>query len=228
MERSRPLKSRRNHAIAIVVALILALLAVSMALAGESAEVTTADAYWWWERHAAGATPMGTTKLVRNDSGLSATYHASALPAGQAITGWIIFFNKPGECNSSPCAVPADVFNPAAEADFYPISGSVVGASGNASFAGTLRVGDLNGSGKAEIGVGTPIALTNPMGAEVVLALHSHGPALSGAELVSQLSSFTGGCEIFNGTNGFADGPDDIPSGPGECSTFHYSLHEGG
>jgi hypothetical protein len=70
-----------------------------------------------------------------------------------------------------------------------------------------------------------PIGLSNPWGAQVTILLHSHGPAMTGAALVSQMTSFTGGCSVFQGDlelpgSGLADGPEDVPDAPGECSTF--------
>ncbi len=67
---------------------------------------------------------------------------------------------------------------------------------------------------------------TDPFGAEVVLARHSHGPAATGTALVDQLSSFLGGCTTFDGPDGFASGPEDVPDAPGECSTITRSLHD--
>ena len=106
----------------------------------------------------------------------------------------------------------------------------MVGA-GTTTFAGHLQAGDTGASGKAELaaaGVAPVVAvpLTDVDGAEVVLALHDHGPADSGQTLRAQLSSFLGGCSTFNGPDGFAAGPADIPDAMGECSTFQRSLHE--
>jgi hypothetical protein len=86
-------------------------------------------------------------------------------------------------------------------------------------------VNDTSGSGLAEVG-GTAVGLLHPATAEVMLALHSHGPAMSGQTLKQQLSSFLGGCQMFLGPDGIADGPEDMPVSPGECSTFQYSIHQ--
>ena len=51
--------------------------------------------------------------------------------------------------------------------------------------------------------------------------MHSHGPALTGEELKAQISSYTGGCETFLGNQyGIAQGPQDVPMAPHECSTI--------
>jgi len=219
--------SRRNTLVVVLLIAAATLAAVLImtngrSLAGEPAQISDSDAYWWWDR----ATPVGSTRLVRNSSGLTAVYDATDLPAGQALTLWFIIFNSPENCATSPCSIPQDVFNPDAAADFYFGAGHVVGGSGNTSFGGRLQVGDLTGSGKAETGLADPVALTNPYGAEVVLALHSHGPALTGQALQDQISSYLGGCVVFNGPDGFAAGPEDVPDAVGECSTITYSLHQ--
>jgi hypothetical protein len=138
---------------------------------------------------------------------------------------WFIVINNPEECNSTPCSVADVLFNQQAQGDFLFGAGHVIGASGQANFGGSLKVGDVSGSGKAEIGL-PAVGLLDPRGAEVHLALHSHGPALTGQMLQYQISSFLGGCEVFLGNEfGIADGPDAVPSSEGECSTIQASVH---
>jgi hypothetical protein len=191
------------------------------AAAAAAPNATTSPVYWNWDP----ATIAGTSTLVRTDSGVSFTYQTSSLPAGQVVTVWIVVFNNPENCSTHPCSAPADVENPAVRADFLYGGGHVIGGSGRGNFGGHLPVGDASGSGLAEIG-GPPVGLLNPLTAEVILALHSHGPAGSGQVLKAQLSSFLGGCQTFLGPNGIADGPEDMPVGVGECSTFQYSIHQ--
>jgi hypothetical protein len=91
-------------------------------------------------------------------------------------------------------------------------------------------VGDISGSAFPEIGMAErALGLTNPRGAQVALLLHSHGPSVPGS-IPSQLSSFTGGCDVFLGDlefagSGLADGPEDVPDAVGECSTIRASVH---
>lgn len=193
----------------------------ALAQASERVVQTTANVYQWWDRD----NPVGTATLTRSDAGITAVVHTSGLPPGQAVTLWFIFFNKPENCLTSPCSVPADVFTPSAEADFHFGSGHVVGGEGTATFAAHLSVGDTSGSGKVEIGAGDGVPLTDPLGAEVVLALHVHGPAQKGQTLKSQISSYLGGCEVFLGPDGFAAGPNDVPHQKGECATTQISVH---
>lgn len=182
---------------------------------------TTSTAFWTWDS----STPVGSSTLVRTDAGISASYHAEGLPPGQAVTMWFIVLNNPSACNATPCSVEDVLFNEAAQGDFLFGAGHVVGASGRANFGGSLKVGDASGSGKTEIGL-SAVGLQDPRGAEVHLALHSHGPASTGQTLKEQIGSFLGGCLVFLGNQfGIADGPGAVPSEDGECSTIQASVH---
>lgn len=181
-------------------------------------------------------TQVGTSTLVRTDAGLSASFHSSGLPAGQAVTLWFVVFNNPSACGG-PCGL-ADLLDPdqAAKGDFLVGAGHVVGGSGVANFGAHLAVDDTRGSAFLELrGLeDMAIGLTNPRGAQVGLLLHSHGPMVPGQVLKAQLSSFTGGCTVFlgdlegedfEGNSGIADSADDVPDAVGECSTILASIH---
>lgn len=172
-------------------------------------------------------TVLGRSALVRNENGISATFETTNLPAGGAVTLWFGVFNNPAACASSPCT-PDDAANPAVRADFLWGGGHNVGASGNGSFAGRLAVGDVSGSAFIEFGnPEAAVGLVDPWGAEIILLLHSHGPAQTGQALKYQLTSFLGGCDVFlGGADGFADGPGDVPASVGQCATFQESTHQ--
>jgi hypothetical protein len=175
-------------------------------------------------------TVVGTSTLVRTDTGISASFHSSGLPAGHAVTMWFVVFNNPAACVAG-CGLDDILFNPDAGGDFLVGAGNVIGGSGTANFGGSLTVGDTSGSAFPEIGMPErSVGLTNPRGAIVGLLLHSHGPMVPGQALASQLSSFTGGCTVFLGDlelpgSGIADGPEDVPDAVGECSTIQASIH---
>jgi hypothetical protein len=119
----------------------------------------------------------------------------------------------------------------AAQGDFLFASGHVIGSDGKATFSGRLQEGDVSGSGLHEVACPETkdcgIGLLDSEKALVVLALHSHGPAMEGQVLKSQINSFTGGCEVFQDVDndGFANDPTDIPDAVGECSTMQMSPH---
>lgn len=201
----------------------------SAALAGDGASVSTADVHWWFDHE----TAVGSSILVRSESGVTAVFETTGLPAGHAMTLWVIFFNHPESCDSSPCAdleagpneLLGDVFSPTVDGDFHFASGLVTGAGRRVVFGGHLSIDDLTGSGRAEIGFDDGVPLLDPEKAEILLAIHSHGPKLKGRELKQQISSYLGGCATFLGIDGFATGPDDVPVAESECATIQYSLH---
>jgi hypothetical protein len=172
---------------------------------------TTSPVYW-------GDAIVGSSILVRTPNGISFTYHTGGLPAGYVVTLWIVVFNNPAACFTHPCT-DADIFsNPEVQADFLRGAGHVIGGSGIGNFGGHLAVGDIAGSGLAEIG-GTAVGLLDPMKAEIQMSIHSHGPAVPGPTLKAQLSSFLGGCQVLLDEVSF---PDEV----GECVTFQSSIHQ--
>ncbi len=230
------LATRRNQLIVAVV--LIAIVAILLGIYANSAlagsNKSTSDVYWTWNM----SDPVGTSDLVRNKNGISAEYSTYGLPGGQAMTLWFIVFNNPEDCEAGAfeCGLADMGADRLAQGDFLLASGHVIDADGTATFGGSLKVDDIGGSGLAEFpdecipdlgDCGGPIGLVNVDGALVVLALHSHGPKLTGQELKSQTSSFLGGCVDFIGTglNGFAASEDELPVNIGECSTFQISPH---
>jgi hypothetical protein len=219
-------RTRGRILAALILAAVTATISATTAFATPAAQ-STHPVFWTWDP----ATPVGTSTLSRTDAGLSATVQSSGIPAGQAVTLWFIVFNNPSACANDPCNIVDLIFNPAAEGDFLVGGGKVIGDSAQINLGGALQVGDSSGSGFIEIGMpARAIGLTNPRGAEVHLALHSHGPAVPGPTLRDQINSFTGGCQVFLGNGGFAgsgnaEGPKDVPDAVGECSTLQVSVH---
>ncbi len=182
---------------------------------------TVSPVMWEWDD----ATVVGRSSLVRTEDGLKVRLRTSGLTPGDAVTMWIAFFTNPEACSTTPCSRPADIGNPATGADLYYADGAVVGRHGRVTFTGMLRVGQDYGSLKDEVGNVPGVLLTDPFGSEVAIALHTHGPALTGADLEEQLTTFLGGCDVFTGVAGFAQGFDDLPDEVGECTTFQKSIH---
>jgi hypothetical protein len=126
--------------------------------------------------------------LVRNGTGLSATFHTHGLPAREAFTLWMVAFNHPEACTHpigtlSLCG-EEDLFDEATAAAVFRAGGHVVGSGGPATIAGSLKVGQTKDALTVpdDGGFVTPFGLlTNPMGAEVHLVLLRHGPWVPGA-----------------------------------------------
>lgn len=106
----------------------------------------------------------------------------------EVFTLWMFVFNRPEHC-SGPCG-PDDMTNPDVEFGVYNPAGHVA-AGGTLALSGRVGVGDMAG---APPGI-TPHDLSNPGGAEVHLAVTSHG-ALDPATLPGEFHRPTGsgGC----------------------------------
>lgn len=177
------------------------------------------------------APPAGMTKLVRSKNGVTAQFKTDGLAAGHAVTLWVMFFNNPEYCADAVCALePYDIFNPDVGFDFHYAGGHIVSDKAT-TLTGYVRAGERSTSGWAELSALDPnvapfvTALMNPMGAQVILAIHSHGPAQNGKTLAAQMSSYLGGCAVLLGPGGFAVTPDLIPDEVGECSTIQLAFH---
>ena len=107
---------RKHSRLALVVALAMmaTVLAAPAAFAGRATSDTVNTA-------ANGLT--GTSTLVRNDNGVSVTYHVAGLTPGNVYSAWVSTVLPP----------------PPAE----PLAGMVVGGSGKATFAGHIAEGGL-------------------------------------------------------------------------------------
>jgi hypothetical protein len=207
------------------VALLSSLTAVlvpapSARAAGPARVASTSPVMWEWDD----TTVIGHSQVIRSVRGLEARLVVSGLTPADTVTLWIAAFNNPSACSATPCARPADVGNPDTRADLFWADGVIVGAGGRAVFRGHVDVGDVEHSLKGEVGIVDPVPLEDPYTAEVALALHSHGPVQPG-NVMAQLTSFLGGCEVLTGISGFAQGPEDMPDEVGECTTFAKSAH---
>lgn len=203
-------------------------LCVCLLLTGLPSQVSADDrsrsnVYQWWDPQRV----VGRSFLHRTEDGVSATikFFSTLNQPNHVYTFWFLVFNAPENCGTSPCT-PLDIENPAAEADFL-YGGGIVTGGRQVSLGGRLARDDTAGSGFIEFGFPEfALGLTDPMNAEIMLAVHSHGPAGSGDWLKSQISSYLGGCMTLVGPGGFASGPGDVPDEIGECSTIFYSIHQ--
>jgi len=126
--------------------------------------------------------------LVRTKEGVGATVHAFGLVPGNVYTLWWGIFNNPKKCATNPCS-PADLPNPDVQAVVLWGSGQIAGDDGTADFGAFRAVGDPSG----QAGLGTAMALEEPLKAQIHLAVRSHGSVIPGM-LSDQLSTFNGGC----------------------------------
>jgi hypothetical protein len=124
--------------------------------------------------------PGASSTLVRTSNGISVSLQTSGLPAGHAVTLWMLIFNNPGACGAGGCdETRGDLNVPAVQGSVQHVTGHIVGST--ATFAGHISVGD---AANAFVGPG----LLNPYGAEVHLIVRDHGELLPGS-LVEQFNS---------------------------------------
>jgi hypothetical protein len=196
--------------------------------ARKAIQETKSDVYWSW-----GEGPVGTSTLLRYPDRLKAELTTTELAPGQAMTFWFIVFNYPELCSDGECGFD-DLGNTPAKGDFLWADGRIINKNGKGNFSGQVRVDDLSSSGMLEMmDVMCPetrdcaFGLMEPETALVILAVHSHGPILKGQELVSQLKTYFGGCEVVTGTipGGFSAGVSELPVNPGECATIQVAPH---
>ena len=213
----------KNARICLASLAMAALVAApATAIAGGSKNQSQSPPFWTFDA----PPPQGNTKLVRTKHGLFAKFKTSDIPAGSAVTLWIMFFDNPEACTTPyACDPDVDVGLPGVRFDFH-YAGARIVRRNRTLFWGYLPINELSTSGFAEIGA-PPTPLTNPKGAQVILALHSHGPAQWGTVLYEQLTSYLGGCDLplLGDENGFAQSFSDIPVNERECSTIQVAFH---
>jgi hypothetical protein len=82
---------------------------------------------------------VGTSKLVRNDNGVSMTFHTDGLEPGTIATIWWVLFHNPSAC-AGDCG-SADLANPAVDGSAFFAAGNVVKESREADYWASLPVG---------------------------------------------------------------------------------------
>jgi hypothetical protein len=183
---------KKLRLITLFIIVLAALLPLS-ALA--SARSTTSPVYSF-----ADSSVKGTSTLVRNENGISATLHTSGLEANAAYTIWWVVFNLPENC-SAPCNLddlfingdPALGMNwtaiDAAQISLLWAAGHVTGSNGTGNFGASLAKGRV--TGELLFGPGLIDART----AEIHLVARTHGSPIPGL-IKEQIHTFGGGCEI--------------------------------
>jgi len=178
-----------------------------------SAQTTTGVPVLWF----AGPTvvPGASSKVTRNGSGATSTLHTSGLTPGYAYTLWMVVFNVPGECATTPCGEADVAPGTSAVVDVVYVAGNVAGGSGKATFSGRRAAGDNSGSVFAQLSAPAP-GITDPHGAEMHLLVRDHGPAIPG-QIPNQIMTFGGGCTL---ESSFGLGDGDYT-----CEDIQFSIH---
>lgn len=169
---------------------------------------------------------VGTSRLIRTPNGINFSLSTSDLTPDHAYTLWFVVFNEPAGCLVPNVCGPDDVVNDAAKPDMMYAAGRVAGA-GTPSFSGRMSVGSTSASINAPVGLPS-YGLMSPYEAQVILAVHDHGPKLP-EYLPDMIQTIDGGCTdagipeagAVSPWNGHPFGR----RGPNTCATIQVSIH---
>lgn len=207
--------------LAPLVAAIIATLAFAPTASGSTSHQTE-EVFWHGQQAQVGTVDGARASLVRRDKGLAFQMHTRGLTPGNAYTMWLIVVNDPGECSSQPCSPPDVILNPATDSQILYAAGSVAGGSGKGTFAGSAKVGPLEGWLEDR-------GLIDPSGAEVHLIINDHGPKVKG-QVADMIHTYRGGCTddslprlFVEYTNAAEDGI----AGPNQCRLFQAAVFDG-
>ena len=170
---------------------------------------------------------VGSSRLVRTPIGINFTLSTTDLTAGHAYTLWFVAFNRPENCAVPFQCAPDDVVNDAAQPDMMYGAGSIAGGEGKATFAGRRSVGDNSGSLNMPVGLPS-YGLLDPVGAEVLMAIHDHGPKLP-EYLPDMFQTIDGGCTDAGIPAAGVPSPWNDHTfgrrGPNTCATIQVTVH---
>jgi len=201
-------------------AAVVLLAMISTATVSAAAEHETVAVNW----HAqSGSGPVGdgaTATLIRRADGVSFRIQTNNLRPGHAYTVWFVVINNPSACTASPCSGPDIVLNAATNSQVTYATGHVVGESGQGTFAGSFRAGELPDGWFAGRGLGDPLT------ADIHLVLNDHGPAIQG--LVSEMiHTYRAGCTDASLPGIFpASAKADGTPGPNTCRLYQTAVFE--
>ncbi len=161
-------------------------------------------------------------QLTRNDNGFSYRLHTNSLTPGNAYTLWVVVINNRAACAADPCSAGDIITNANTRSQVTYGAGHVVGGSGRATFAGSIKEGPMDGWLADR-------SLEDAHAAEIHLVVNDHGPMLP-EYMPSMIHSYRGGCAdrptspfpgVFPAT-ALADGE----VGPNSCRLTHVAVFQ--
>lgn len=138
--------------------------------------------------------PDSEAEMERGNSDIEIEGNTTGLEPGYAYTIWAVVFNAPDECTDD-CS--GDDNSLSSRSVFWSGIGFIADEDGEADFETVL----IEGMPPGEVRTGD--GLTDAANAEVHLVVRCHGPAaVDNPELLeAQLTTFTGGCDLFGCEN---------------------------
>lgn len=144
--------------------------------------------------------------IVRDTGGVTVTMHTTLEPGPHTL--WLLVWNNPSGCASTPCTPPPSGGSDPPDSVIYA-GGNLIISTGRAEYGVRLDVGDTSDI----IGGREQLGLTNPAGGEVHAVLRSKG-AIIPDRLEEQLSNFEGGCDVNQCAN--VQAAAHLPGGPSQ------------
>ncbi len=151
----------------------------------------------------AGSSVSVSVDLSAEELEIAAGLASGALAENEVVTVWWAFFNAPENCLSPTASLgalcgPSDlsvdtVVGALGYAGPAPAAGAIADANGEVSFDTTFTK-PLNAALTPDADFIVGAGITDLENAEIWILLRTHGQALKGDLLDSQLSSFNGGC----------------------------------
>ena len=142
------------------------------------------------------------------------SFDTTGLDIATPHTMWVVAFNYPQYCHTTPCSVADFPFvpghDPRAQATFVNAGGGLSNLDGGGKFTGTVHAA-RNGVNGSEVVLGP--GLLNPLGADIRLVIRSHGQPAGFEELLAALKKYRGGCNAQNLVQ------------PTPCRDYQISIH---
>lgn len=218
------MSSLSSHFSTATVVLLTGVLALAAAPAAAAPASHSSSAVFTIPTVEAPPRAVGSSTLVRTDSGISLRVATSHLDPHDAVTLWIIVANDPDSCEAgfpglSQCG-PADHVAGRGQMSVHYGAGRIVADDGTARYGARLRVGDT----AQALFEGEP-GLLDPRGAEVIAVLKTHGPKVPGLAS-DQLHTFAGACADQTTPPGLTVRPGMLGhSGDNDCAERQFTVH---
>jgi hypothetical protein len=128
---------------------------------------------------------LGAAWLIRSKHGIQGRIMTYVPSAGDPYTLWLVVFNRPSECATTPCSA-ADIANPAVDASVFNGSGAISASNGLGGGVINFDFARLAGRLPRDLFVlvGDPRGLFRNRGfaAEIHLVVDQHPPIVPGAD----------------------------------------------